>query len=135
MALRIWPGGTRRRWGCVTRFGKAIAQMRPYAERCLAAGKEVYAMGKANEGVQQGNSYKSPYRYAETTWADDMEWGAAELFRATGDSKYRTDALRYAELAGTEGWFGKAKAGHYQYYPFMNVGHYRLYDLVDKDDA
>jgi hypothetical protein len=106
--------------------------MRPYAERCLAAGQEVYAMGKAHEGVQQGNSYRSPYRYAETTWADDMEWGAAELFRATGESQYRTDALRYAELAATEGWFGKAKAGHYQYYPFMNLGHNRLYDLVDK---
>jgi hypothetical protein len=106
--------------------------MRPYAERCLAAGKEVYAMGKAREGVQQGNSYKAPYRYAETTWADDMEWGAAELFRATGDSRYRADALHYAELAGTEGWFGKAKTGHYQYYPFMNLGHFRLYDLVDR---
>ncbi len=114
---------------------KNDARMRPYAERCLAAGKEVYAMGKAHEGVQQGNSYKAPYRYAETTWADDMEWGAAELFRATGDSQYRTDALRYAELAGTEGWFGKAKIGHYQYYPFMNVGHFRLYDLVDENNT
>ena len=63
-------------------------------------------MGKAQEGVQQGNSYSAPYRYAETTWADDMEWGAAELFRATGDAKYRDDAVRYAELAATEGWFG-----------------------------
>ena len=73
-------------------------RLRPYAERLLAAGKEVYAMGKAHEGVQQGNSYKAPYRYAETTWADDMEWGAAELFRATGDTKYRDGcgALRRA---------------------------------------
>lgn len=106
-------------------------RLRLYAERCLIAGKEVYALGKSHEGVQQGDSYKSPYRYAETTWADDMEWGAAELLRATGDAKYRTDALRYAELAGTEGWFGKARTGHYQYYPFMNLGHYRLYDLVN----
>ena len=98
-------------------------------------GREVYAMGKANEGVQQGNSYKAPYRYAETTWADDMEWGAAELFRATGDAKYRDDAVRYAELAGTEGWFDQEKIGHYQYYPFMNVGHFRLYDLVDEERA
>jgi len=110
---------------------KDDARLRPYAARCLTAGKEVYAMGKAREGVQQGNSYKAPYRYAETTWADDMEWGAAELLRATSDPKYRKDALRYAELAGTDGWFGKKKTGHYQYYPFMNLGHYRLYDLVD----
>jgi hypothetical protein len=107
-------------------------RMRPYAERCLAAGREVYAMGQAREGVQQGNSYKAPYRYAETTWADDMEWGAAELLRATGEAQYRTDALRYADLAAAEGWFGKTTTGHYQYYPFMNVGHFRLYDLVDE---
>jgi endoglucanase len=105
---------------------------KPYAERLLAAGKEVYAMGKAREGVQQGNSYKAPYRYAETTWTDDMEWGAAELFRATREAQYRAEAMRYAELAGTDGWFTQKKIGHYQYYPFFNVGHYRLYDLVDE---
>src|SRR4029079_3508525 len=119
--------------GLAYQIWKDDPHLRPYAERCLIAGKDVYALGKAREGVQQGNSYKAPYRYAETTWADDMEWGAAELFRATGESKYRTDALHYAELTGTEGWFGKDKTGHYQYYPFMNVGHYRLYDLVDQD--
>jgi endoglucanase len=118
--------------GLCYQIWKGDVRMRPYAERCLAAGREVYAMGKAREGVQQGNSYKSPYRYAETTWADDMEWGAVELFRATGDSNFRTDALRYADTARAEGWFGKTKTGHYQYYPFMNVGHYRLFDLVDK---
>ena len=25
---------------------------------------------------------------------------------------------------------GKQEVGHYQYYPFMNLGHFRLYDLV-----
>jgi hypothetical protein len=28
---------------------------------------------------------------------------------------------------------GKEQTGHYQYYPFVNVGHYRLYDQVDRD--
>src|SRR5262249_33247013 len=53
---------------------------RGFAERCLEAGREVYELGRAREGFQQGNSYKEPYRYEESTWADDMEWGAAELF-------------------------------------------------------
>src|SRR6185295_13602475 len=106
-------------------------RMRQFADLCLVAGKEVYAMGRSKEGVQQGNSYKAPYRYAETTWADDMQWGAAELFRATGDKQYRADAMPYADLAGTEGWFDHDKIGHYQYYPFMNLGHFRLFELVD----
>ena len=106
-------------------------QLRLFAAQLLQAGREVYELGRAHEGVQQGNSYGAPYRYAETTWADDMEWGAAELFRATGDVRYLRDAKRYAMLAGSESWMGKQEAGHYQYYPFINLGHFRLYDLVD----
>ena len=106
-------------------------RLRSFALRLRQAGREVYELGRADEGVQQGNSYRAPYRYAETTWADDMEWGAAELFRATRDVRYLRDAKRYALLAGSESWMGKQETGHYQFYPFMNLGHFRLYDLVD----
>lgn len=106
---------------------------REFAQRCLRAGREVYVLGVAKEGVQQGNSYKAPYRYEETTWADDMEWGAAELYRATRQQRYLDDAKRYARLAADEGWMGKEQTGHYQYYPFMNLGHFRLHDLVDEE--
>ena len=109
----------------------ADPKSRAFAQALLKAAIEVYALGKAKEGVQQGNSYGAPYRYAETTWADDMEWGAAELFRATRNVAYLRDAKHYALIAGTESWMGKEQTGHYQYYPFMNVGHFRLYDLVD----
>jgi endoglucanase len=106
-------------------------QLSSFAQRLLQAGKEVYELGRAKEGVQQGNSYGAPYRYAETTWTDDMEWGAAELFRATREARYLRDAKRYALLAQSESWMGKDQVGHYQYYPFMNLGHFRLYELVD----
>ncbi|HEX6715509.1 MAG TPA: glycoside hydrolase family 9 protein [Pyrinomonadaceae bacterium] len=106
-------------------------RLRSFAQTLLQAGREVYELGRAKEGVQQGNSYGAPYRYAETTWADDMEWGAAELFRATRDPRYLRDAKRYALLARDESWMGKEETGHYQYYPFMNAGHFRLYDLAD----
>ncbi len=102
-----------------------------YSLRLLQAGKEVYELGQLKEGVQQGNSYGAPYRYEESTWADDMEWGAAELFRATGQRRYLADARRYARLAESVSWMGQEQTGHYQYYPFMNLGHFRLYDLVD----
>ena len=110
---------------------KDDSRLRSFAQTLLKAGREVYTLGQAKEGVQQGNSYGAPYRYAETTWADDMEWGAVELFRATRDARYLRDAKRYAMLAADESWMVKDEAGHYQYYPFMNVGHFRLYDLVD----
>src|SRR5215207_6956362 len=105
---------------------------REFARRLLRAGVEVYELGKAKEGVQQGNSYGAPYRYEETTWADDMEWGAAELYRATGERRYLKDAARYARMAASESWMGKEQTGHYQFYPFMNVGHFRLYGVANR---
>jgi hypothetical protein len=106
---------------------------RGFAERCLKAGKEVYDLGRANQGAQQGNSYVAPYRYEETTWADDMEWGAAELFRATGARRYLDQARHYAQLAGDGTWMGTEQVKHYEFYPFMNVGHFRLHELVNAD--
>jgi hypothetical protein len=103
-----------------------------FAQRCLQAGQEVYELGRAKEGFQQGNSYKAPYRYEESSWADDMEWGAAELFRATRQRRYLDEAKRYAQLAADDGWMGREQTKHYECYPFMNVGHFRLYDLVDR---
>lgn len=105
---------------------------REFAARCLQAGKEVYELGRVKEGVQQGNSYRAPYRYEERTWADDMEWGAAELYRATGEARYLEDAKRYALLAADESWMGKEQTRHYEFYPFMNLGHYRLHGLVHR---
>jgi endoglucanase len=111
------------------RVWKDDARLGGFARDCLKAGVEVYALGKAKEGVQQGNSYGAPYRYAEETWADDMEWGAAELFRATAQASYLVDAKRYARLAAATCWMGRGAAGHYQYYPFVNLGHFALHGL------
>ena len=51
-----------------------------FAKTCLASARSLYQLGREKEGFQQGNSYSVKYRYNETTWADDMEWGAAELY-------------------------------------------------------
>jgi len=107
--------------------------MSHFAEQCLEAARTLYEMGHLKEGYQQGNSYGAPYRYSEETWADDMEWGAAELFRATGEEIYLSQAMDYAIIAGNNTWLPYDTAIHYQYYPFVNIGHYALYDLVDDD--
>ena len=104
-----------------------------YATKCLEAAEDLYAMAKEKEGYQQGNSYSAPYRYNEDTWTDDMEWAAAELYRATGKKEYLEEAKKYAELTNTLSWIEKDTSAHYQYYPFVNSAHYALYDLVDKD--
>jgi hypothetical protein len=102
-----------------------------FAGQCLEAAITLYKLGKEKEGFQQGNSYGAPYRYGEETWADDMEWGAAELYLSTGDKDYLEDAIGYARMAGTVSWMPHDTALHYQYYPFINMGHYALYESVD----
>ncbi|HSU24374.1 MAG TPA: glycoside hydrolase family 9 protein, partial [Pyrinomonadaceae bacterium] len=109
-----------------------------FAARCLKAAEELYAMGKRQEGYQQGNSFGAPYRYNEDTWADDMEWAAADLYKATRKAAYLTDAKRYAKIAATTSWMefensdmGPQMSLHYEMYPFTNVGHFALYPLVD----
>jgi hypothetical protein len=110
---------------------RLLEQDAEYAARCKKDAIELYELGKSMEGFQQGNSYGAPYRYTEETWADDMEWAAAELYKLTREDKYLEDAIRYAGLINTTGWMVLDTAAHYQYYPFMNVGHYALYPLVD----
>ena len=102
-----------------------------FAEKCLEAARTLYRMGKQKEGFQQGNSYGAPYRYGEETWADDMEWGAAELYKTTGEKSYLEDATRYARMAGTVSWMPFDTASHYQYYPFVNLGHYALHSAME----
>ena len=82
-------------------FADASRLYRPFdpafAARCLSAAKSVYHLGLKNPHVVTTKPYDF---YPETTWQDDMEWGAINLFRATGDKDYLTQALEFARLAG-----------------------------------
>jgi len=104
-----------------------------FSKTCLNAAITLYNLGKEREGFQQGNSYSAPYRYSEKTWADDMEWGAVELYKTTGNDNYLREAKAYALMANTVSWTPKDSVGHYEYYPFINLGHFALYDQVDAD--
>lgn len=97
----------------------------------LRAGKEVYEMGLKQPGCQQGTPCLASYRYHESTWADDMQWGAAELHKVTGGQRYLDDAVTFARMIQSDSWMGADTARHYEYYPFINLGHYVLHPLVD----
>lgn len=112
---------------------KEVLHDTAYSIKCLQAAREVYELGKNNEGVQQGNSYGAPYRYGEDSWADDMEWGAAELYRVTADENYLKDAMTYSQLIGAYTWMGCDSAEHYRYYPFLNAGHYSLHSQAPEN--
>jgi hypothetical protein len=56
-----------------------------------------------------------------------MELAAAELYALTHDTRYLHEALAYAAMQPVKPWMGADTAEHYQWYPFLNAGHYELW--------
>ncbi|MFT4567885.1 MAG: endoglucanase [Saprospiraceae bacterium] len=105
-----------------------------FAKTCLRAAHELYQMGIKQEGYQQGNSYGSPYRYEENTWADDMEWAAACLYKITKEEMFLNEARAYAKIIGNWSWMERDTASHYEMYPYVNMGHYALWQVGNSED-
>ncbi len=106
---------------------KVLAPFYPdFAAKIGAKAQAAYLTGKAKPGVCQTASVLSPYIYEEDNWTDDMELAAMELFHQTGDENYMKEAVEYARREPVTPWMGADSARHYQWYPFMNMGHYLL---------
>ena len=117
-------------------LGARVFQAGPdsvFALQCQQAAISLYKLGKKHPGFQQGNSYGAPYRYNEDSWEDDMEFAAAELYKLSGESTYMDDAIHYANLIQDKGWMAQDSMWHYQKYPFMNMGHYSLYEVAPEE--
>jgi hypothetical protein len=55
-----------------------------------------------------------------------MELAAAQLYKNTKDAKFLDDAVKYGEQEPVTPWMGADTANHYQWYPLLNLGHYRI---------
>ncbi|MFN2457726.1 MAG: glycoside hydrolase family 9 protein [Chitinophagaceae bacterium] len=90
-------------------------------------------------GVTQTAPGRAPYFYEEDNWADDMELAfAAEYsslhldFSKQGSggegliNEYLDSSFKYAKSEPITPWLGADTAKHYQWYPFINIGHYEL---------
>ncbi len=94
-----------------------------YASLLLAKARDVFALGIAHPGVCQTAPRRAPYFYEEENWVDDMELGAAALFEATGEPSYLSSAREFARREPVTPWILNDTARHYQWYPFVNLGH------------
>lgn len=87
-----------------------------------------------NPGVTQTVSIVSPYIYAEDNWTDDMELAFATLANTKIIRKkdsYIDSAFYYAQQQPVTPWMYRDTANHYQYYPFVNAGHYEMAKMAD----
>lgn len=86
-----------------------------------------WALGVAKPGVCQTAPGRSPYFYEEDNWTDDMELAGASIAAMNkAYKKHITAAFTYAKGETITPWLGADTARHYQWYPFINIGHYEL---------
>ncbi|MCH5597467.1 glycoside hydrolase family 9 protein [Niabella ginsengisoli] len=95
-----------------------------FADSLVSKAVAAYEYGRTYPGNTQTLSVKAPYIYAEDNYADDMELAALSLYQLSGEKRYLTDGLIYARIEPVTPWMGADSANHYQWYPFVNLGHY-----------
>ncbi|MEO7263821.1 MAG: glycoside hydrolase family 9 protein [Ferruginibacter sp.] len=97
--------------------------------------KAMDALSFANQkhGFTQTASVRSPYIYAEENWVDDMELAYANVHSMqqvtnsnAANGWYLGMAVIYAGKEKITPWLGADTANHYQWYPFVNAGHYEI---------
>jgi endoglucanase len=103
-----------RKWDPV--FSKLLA------EKARAA----FSFGMLHPGACQTAPCTAPYFYEEDNWTDDMELAATTLFELTGNGQYLEKAADYGRLELMTPWMGADTARHYQWYPFLNMGHWGI---------
>lgn len=87
---------------------------------------DAYEFGMEHPGVCQTAPCRAPYYYEEDNWVDDMELAATQLARLTSKPSYASQARSFADSEPVTPWMGSDTARHYQWYPFVNLGHYFL---------
>jgi len=102
-----------------------------YANELINHAKSAINYSLIKPGVTQTVSVVSPYIYAEDNWTDDMELAFAMLAKSANNYNYSRgqlldSSIKYSKEEKVTPWFYRDTANHYQYYPFINLGHYEL---------
>lgn len=92
---------------------------------------EAYNWSKALPGNNQTACTVSPYFYEEDNWVDDMELAAAVKYQVSNQPTWAKEADYWGQLEEVTPWMELGRARHYQFYPFVNLGHYYLATAPD----
>lgn len=95
-----------------------------YAQQLIGKARQAYAFGKQFPGTTQTAPGRAPYFYEEDNYVDDMELAAATLAQLEKADTYHQEAFNFAKSEPVTPWMGADTARHYQWYPFVNLGHY-----------
>jgi hypothetical protein len=96
-----------------------------YASQCLTAAQNAYAYAKANPGVSGTGA--GGFYIPNNNWKDDYATMCAELFWATNNQSYRTEALAFSISASA----GTSSDIYFNYsFDYSNNGDIAIYNLA-----
>ena len=93
------------------------------AEQLLSKSIDAWDFARSDLGNCQTACMVSPYFYEEDNYVDDMELAAATLSPLNQQIDFHKEARYWGELEPVTPWMELNRARHYQYYPFVNLGH------------
>jgi len=102
-----------------------------FANQMLLKSREAWDFAKSDLGNCQTACMVSPYFYEEDNWVDDMELAAATLIPTEKQTDFKKEAKYWGELEPVTPWMELNRARHYQFYPFVNLGHALLAQSAD----
>jgi endoglucanase len=97
-----------------------------FADKIAKKAAEAYDFALSDLGACQTACNVSPYFYEEENYTDDLELAACELHRLTDKEYYLEEAVKWGAVEPVTPWMSSGRARHYQFYPFVNLGHYYL---------
>lgn len=87
---------------------------------------EAWNFALSDTGYSQTTCNVSPYYYEEKNFADDLELGAAQLYKLTDNKDFLSEAEYWGNREPVSPWIKNDTAGHYESYPFVNLGHHYM---------
>ena len=103
-----------------------------FSEKMAIKAEQAFRFAEERPGNTQTACLVSPYFYEEDTYTDDIELAAATFYDLTDGDYWLKRADYWGELEPVTPWMELGRGRHYQYYPFINLGHYYL---ASSDDA
>ncbi|MDR1557162.1 MAG: glycoside hydrolase family 9 protein [Tannerellaceae bacterium] len=103
-----------------------------FAETLKSKALPAYQFGEAVPGNYQTSCMVSPYFYEEDNWVDDMELAAAVNYHTGKKEAWLEKADYWGQLEEVTPWMELGRGRHYQFYPFVNLGHFYLARSEDK---
>ncbi|MFZ0283198.1 MAG: glycoside hydrolase family 9 protein [Bacteroidales bacterium] len=104
-----------------------------FSKLLITKARDAFSYGLENPGACQTAPGTAPYFYEEDNWVDDMELAAIELFNVTREADYLNLAIEFGRQERVTPWMGADTARHYQWYPFLNMGHPGIASLTDQN--